>query len=1561
MSRRLLSVLVMALVLGLGNMAHAEWLGINDDIQGKPQVDVVQLGSDLTQINVTMSGIEVTPVTVQGQTYSQIRIPGHWFTLDRGAPEVPFLTSSLIIPDSGTPVVRVVDSVWREISTDPVIPSKGNIMRTEDPAQVAWDFGPVYSQGGIYPAEEAVLAKPYIMRDYRGVSLRIYPVRWDADRGVLLALESMTLTVETSGSGGINEKKIHHSGGIDPQFASLYSLGFDNYDSAAKYNMVSDQGRMLIVCNDAFMGLMTPFIQWKQQIGMDVEMISTGSVGGTTAGIQAHIDARYAEPAGLTYVILVGDQAEVPSYSGTTEGADDDTRYANQEGSDLYPDLFISRISGQTPEHIQSQVNKFIRYERNPDAGGTWYSKGAGLASSEGTPTDYERAEYLRTDMLAYNYTDVDGIYQPTGTTAMIAAAINDGRSLVNYIGHGSGSSWSNPPFSSTDANNLSNGFMNPWVLDVSCSNGDFSMSECFAEAWMRSGNAANPNGAIAMYSASTSTPWVPPCVMQAEAVDLMVADQANIIGSLYYHGIMKVMDEYPGDSQLVEQYNIFGDCSLMIRNTTPVEMTVSHGGSVYLGAPVFPIDTGVAGATVSIFSNGLLHGTGVTDAAGHLDLALSNPVIEGGFVTLTIDGYNLLTHQEELPAVVAVGVDVSPSSIPVGVTTEVTVTLTDPEKNIANVGISIDGYGFEMDTVYTDETGVVAFDVTPLYGETLLVMGREDGASFDMFAEPLVVTGAAALENDVLTVEVAEIGLTDALAVGFTGSITYSATASSLTMKALGTGVDASATSASGTVAVDAMPNSEGVVVAALMSPGYEVRIDEIPVITSMGSLSGVATDAETTFGLYPVAIRIFAAGADPSGTPLVVLATEINGSFATIEDLPAGSYDLYAVKFGYISLMETFVLMNGANIHDFSMVPAPSGVITGTVLSAEDDSPIAANIKIYRVDTGMQVGSVYADAGTGVYTSTALTYFDYEVRVLASHFIPQTVVVTVGQESTQQDFALEPTVGNILVIDDVAARDELVYHAPKLDKSGHVVSPSYSARADRSAVDILSDLTAMGYSVVYASTSSYDYADWALNDLVIVSGGNSTNPLATQLRLDMINFVNTGGHLLVEGGEVAYNHQSDTTFISTVLHITDFISDNVGDLTVADSAHNVMSVPNTVTGPVALSYVGYGDSDAVSLANDVALVGSWSGSTANGSVVCYDSNAAPEGGQIVFFSFNYSALAAPARADLLQNATIWLLTEESGTASVAGSVDLVGSTDNSGVKLTLSPGGQTIITGVDGSFLMEGIFAGSSTLMASKDGWANAVVELSLAEGENLTGVNLSMSSVTSSEFCDSPALAIPDNNPAGVSAVLNVDVEAVVSSIEVQVDITHTYIGDLIVELVSPAGNRVRLHNRSGSSADNISTLYPVETAPFESLDAFAGEQMLGQWELFVSDNASIDTGSINSWCMTIFHGEDTSAVGDESPRALALLGNYPNPFNPMTKISFSLPQAQDVELSVYDVRGVRIATLLRETMTEGSHDVTWYGRDDAGRTVSSGTYFYQLSVGGEKLTGKMLLMK
>ena len=95
----------------------------------------------------------------------------------------------------------------------------------------------------------------------------------------------------------------------------------------------------------------------------------------------------------------------------------------------------------------------------------------------------------------------------------------------------------------------------------------------------------------------------------------------------------------------------------------------------------------------------------------------------------------------------------------------------------------------------------------------------------------------------------------------------------------------------------------------------------------------------------------------------------------------------------------------------------------------------------------------------------------------------------------------------------------------------------------------------------------------------------------------------------------------------------------------------------------------------------------------------------------------------------------------------------------------------------------------------------------------------------------------------------------------------------------------------------------------------------------------------------------------------PASLALFQNRPNPFNPSTAISFSLPTAQRVRLSVYNVEGKRIRTLMDEIIpaTPGKIEVEWDGRNEQGEFAASGTYVYRLETGGKVLTRKMLLVR
>lgn len=122
--------------------------------------------------------------------------------------------------------------------------------------------------------------------------------------------------------------------------------------------------------------------------------------------------------------------------------------------------------------------------------------------------------------------------------------------------------------------------------------------------------------------------------------------------------------------------------------------------------------------------------------------------------------------------------------------------------------------------------------------------------------------------------------------------------------------------------------------------------------------------------------------------------------------------------------------------------------------------------------------------------------------------------------------------------------------------------------------------------------------------------------------------------------------------------------------------------------------------------------------------------------------------------------------------------------------------------------------------------------------------------------------PNVAIPDNTPAGITSTLEVSgVTGVVSEqFNIDMNIVHTWRGDLILDLTSPEGTTVRLHNRAGSSADDIIGNYPGDLASAQPLSAFFGEDPNGTWTLTVSDNVGEDTGTLNSWAINDISGYD-----------------------------------------------------------------------------------------------------
>lgn len=122
-------------------------------------------------------------------------------------------------------------------------------------------------------------------------------------------------------------------------------------------------------------------------------------------------------------------------------------------------------------------------------------------------------------------------------------------------------------------------------------------------------------------------------------------------------------------------------------------------------------------------------------------------------------------------------------------------------------------------------------------------------------------------------------------------------------------------------------------------------------------------------------------------------------------------------------------------------------------------------------------------------------------------------------------------------------------------------------------------------------------------------------------------------------------------------------------------------------------------------------------------------------------------------------------------------------------------------------------------------------------------------------------------------------------------------------------------------------------------------------------------SIDPRKYDHWDFNTMTPNPTSVeqISDNVPNSFDLEQNYPNPFNPETSIRYSIAKAADVKLTVYNMLGQKVATLVNEKQTAGKYVAAWNGQNDAGRLVSSGIYVYKLEAGDFLQTKKMLLLK
>ena len=359
-----------------------------------------------------------------------------------------------------------------------------------------------------------------------------------------------------------NDKKI-----VSPVFIPAYQSLFANFNPDT-YG-IRHRSSMLILCYDEFTSVLEDFIERKMQVGIDCYLVEENP-SDTSCSIQQIIKSYY-EAYSPDFLLLVGDDLHIPSYR--SEEALSDWQYAYIEGDDAYPEMIVGRISANIAEEAEVQLNKSIHRNKS-----IFSKKAIGIASDDYScfsgKYDWEYLRGIRTLLLNKNFLTVYELYDgsqggedadgnPDAT--LLLEKINEGVSLINYLGYGSYDEWESGNFTNARTDSLTNTQSFPIVVSSACLNGHFADRECLAEAWMKASYNGQPCGAAACLMFSSLINW--DAAIYAQQVfnaALPAIDDNAFIGTIYLQTYINML-MHLNRSKDASQWILFGDPSLWI------------------------------------------------------------------------------------------------------------------------------------------------------------------------------------------------------------------------------------------------------------------------------------------------------------------------------------------------------------------------------------------------------------------------------------------------------------------------------------------------------------------------------------------------------------------------------------------------------------------------------------------------------------------------------------------------------------------------------------------------------------------------------------------------------------------------------------------------------------------------------------------------------------------------------------------------------------------------------------------------------------------------------------
>lgn len=750
------------------------------------------------ELNFSIVNWSMNENNIEGELAYNVQLPGVFLPNNAGAPDLPGLSRYIAIPNGADARIKILYSRTEiienvNIAPAPVIPA----VPEDGELKYAKDLS-IYNANKYYPREIAVVSPQMAIRGVNAVIVGVTPFQYNPVSKQLIVYRDLQIEVTFNGGTGYFGEDRLRSRYFEPVLSSM----FINYESIPqvdlnkKSNTRGQDYEYLIISPDSpeFLAWADSIKQFRTEQGILTGIVTTTEIGGnTTSAIENYINNAYnnwsVPPVAVMLLADFGTSGNTivsPSlphpYSGTYIS---DNVYADVDGDEL-PDITFARITARNEGELETMINKFLEYERNPPtssdfykkpiAAGGWQTERWFILADEVIYGFWENAlnkepvrEYAiysgspgsvwstnQNTGIVVDYFGPNGLgYIPAtpshltdwgGNASRINNDINAGSFMLLHRDHGLETGWGEPDYGTGDIGGINNEDLT-FFLSINCLTGKFDWSgESFAEKFHR-----HPKAVLGMIAATEVSysfvndtyiwglfdymwPEFDPGHGESGDVNVLPAF-ANVSGKYFLEA-----SSWPyntGDK--VVTYNLFhmhGDAFSRVYSEVPQHLTVNHNPVHTTGVPSFSVQAD-EGAFIAITHNGEILGT-AESTGGTMDIDIPF-VTAGEYLTVTVTKQNYYRYSTKVQVIPAEGPYIVKHTIAVDDALANNNGLLDYGETVV-IDMSVKNVGLDAATdvtvtIRTTDEYVTLIDSTEFYGnipaeDTLFV---DNGFSFSV------------------------------------------------------------------------------------------------------------------------------------------------------------------------------------------------------------------------------------------------------------------------------------------------------------------------------------------------------------------------------------------------------------------------------------------------------------------------------------------------------------------------------------------------------------------------------------------------------------------------------------------------------------------------------------------------------------------------------------------------------------------------------------------------------------------------------------------------------------